>query len=108
MIRLDNISIEETVEQAHAAALAAAEINVGLDICFTENELRRHYTIDFIRSFLDAAIDEDVPDGSDGWTLEQTKSHLISSGFILVPFPIKTTVFSTFDKNPSTYSTFVK
>lgn len=81
MIRLDNISIEETVEQAHAAALAAAEINVGLDICFTENELRRHYTIDFIRSFLDAAIDEDVPDGSDGWTLEQTKSHLISSGF---------------------------
>ena len=81
MIRLDKISIEEIVEQAHAAALAAAEINVGLDICFTEDELRRHYTIDFIRSFLDDAIDEDVPDGSDGWTLEQTKSHLISSGF---------------------------
>lgn len=81
MIRLDKIRIEEIVEQAHAAALAAAEINVGLDICFTEDELRRHYTIDFIRSFLDDAIDEDVPDGSDGWTLEQTKSHLISSGF---------------------------
>ena len=81
MIRLDRINLDETVESAHASALAAAETNIGLDICFTENNLKRHYTIDFISSFLDAAIDEDVPDGPGGWTLEQAKSHLTSSGF---------------------------
>ena len=31
------------------------------------------------------------------WGLGFHEFHLISSGFILVPFPIKTTVFSTFE-----------
>ena len=49
-------------------------------MCYTEYQIRLHYTIDFISSFLDSVIDEYVPDDSDGWTLEQTKSYLNSSG----------------------------
>ena len=79
MIRIDRFN-QETIETAHATALAAAEIDISSDVCYTEHQIRLHYTIDFINSFLDLVIDEYVPDDSDGWTLEQTKSHLNSSG----------------------------
>ena len=75
MIRIDRFN-QETIETAHATALAAAEIDISSDVCYTEYQIRLHYTIDFINSFLDLVIDEYVPDDSDGWTLEQTKSHL--------------------------------
>lgn len=80
MIRLDNVNIEQTIENAHDYALKSTCERVKEDFCYTEQQLRRHYRWDFITSFLDAVIDDDIPEVLGGWSLEETLTHLDRSG----------------------------
>ena len=80
MIRLDNVNIKQTIENAHDYALKSTCERVKEDCCYTEQQLRRHYRWDFITSFLDAVIDDDIPEVLGGWSLEETLTHLDRSG----------------------------